>query len=170
MERVANKVLPLTGTDPNILAIQDGLQLQQVFWHTYQNCTQRDVVFWISRQVVGLLPSQLSQRNSAEWEEDCVLKRFILGAQSHPLSTTEDMTTEPKAKKRTEKASIAAGNTASNECDLMVSSGGTTQAAASLSPPTSPWWESGDAPCKKLFAPCTEKYESMECVKLIVRA
>ena len=28
MKRVLNKVLPLTGTDPNILAIQDGLQLQ----------------------------------------------------------------------------------------------------------------------------------------------
>ena len=48
----------------------------------------------------------------------------------------------------------------------MVSSGGTTQAAASLSPPTYSWWESGDA-CK-LFAPCTEKYESMECVNSIV--
>ena len=130
MKRVVNKVLPLTGTDPNILAIQDGLQLQ-VFRHTYQNRT-RTGFFWITRQI-GLLPSQPSQRHSAEWEEECVLKRLILGARSHPLSTTEDMTTEPQSK-QPKKASIAAGNIASNEGDLMVSSGGTTQATASLSP------------------------------------
>jgi hypothetical protein len=98
MKRVVNKVLPLTGTDPNILAIQDGLQLQ-VFRHTYQNRTRRDF-FWITRQV-GLLPSQPSQRHSAEWEEDCVLKRLILVVPGRiaPLSTTEDMTTEPQSKR-----------------------------------------------------------------------
>jgi hypothetical protein len=35
MKRVVDKVRPLMGTDPNILAIQDGLQLK-LFRHTRQ--------------------------------------------------------------------------------------------------------------------------------------
>ena len=93
MKRVVNKVLPLTGTFANILDIQDELQLQ-VFRHAYQNWTRRDF-FWVTTQV-GLIPSQPLQLNAIVSEQDCVLKRLILGARLHSLST--DPTTEPEAK------------------------------------------------------------------------
>ena len=95
MKRVVNKVLPFTGPFVrNIVEIQDRVLLQ-VFRHAYQNRTRRDF-FWVTIQV-GLIPSQPSQLNATVWKQDCVLKLLILGAQTHPLSTT-DTTTEPEAK------------------------------------------------------------------------
>ena len=155
MKRVVNKVLPLTGTVANTLEIQDGLQLQ-VFRHAYQNRTRRDF-FWVTTQV-GLIPSQPSQLNATAWEQDCVLKRLILGARMHPLSTGTP-TTEPDAKRP---------RVLMDESDLILgdsgAAGGTETSPSSSSPPS--WWESGDA--RKIFAPCAVKYDSMECLRSIV--
>ena len=46
MKGVMNKVLPLTSTDPNLVYMPGGPQLQ-VFRHTFQNRTRR-YFFWVT--------------------------------------------------------------------------------------------------------------------------
>jgi hypothetical protein len=99
-----------------------------------------------------------AQLNATVWEQGCVLKRLIIGARMHPLST--DTTTEPEAKRPrmlTDKSSLILGGSGAT-------GGGVQTSTSSSSPPS--WWESGDA--RKIFAPFAVNYESMECVKSIV--
>ena len=159
--RVVNKRLPLVSMDPNIFEDTDGIQLR-VYRHSFQ-IKKRSYFFWITR-ADGVAPPPIipSQRNAMNWEEDCVLKRLIIGARAHSL--TIDMTIEPEAKRPKISEGARIETTISDPSDLSLC--GATQATISNSF-TSSWWESGDA--RKLFAPCSSgQYESLECVRAIV--
>jgi len=161
MMRVVNKRLPLVGMDPNIFEGTDGIQLK-VYRHSFQ-IKKRSYFFWITK-ADGITPPPIipSQRNALNWEEDCVLKRLIIGARA-AHSLTIDMTIEPQAKRPIILEGARIETTISDTSELSLS--GATQAAISNSL-TSSWWESGDA--RKLFRPSTSNYEANKCVKEIV--
>ena len=177
MKRVVNKVLPLTSTDPNLLDIPGGPQLQ-VFRHTFQNRTRR-YFFWVTTQV-GLRPSLPSQMHSTAWEEDCAVTRLLAGNHEQPLSLS--MLVEEPGSKRQKKGMIIAGNVASTEQQIALEA--TRQFNDDRLPAAVPlssivdsghhdgdWWKSGDA--RRLFAPshsCSgSKYDSRSCsVKEVV--
>ncbi|KAI2512807.1 hypothetical protein MHU86_1595 [Fragilaria crotonensis] len=147
--------------DPNIFEDTDGIQLK-VYWHSFQ-IKKQSYFFWITK-ADGITPPPIipSQRNALNWEEDCVLKRLIIGARA-AHSLTIDMTIEPQAKRSKISEGARIETTISDTSELSLS--GATQAAISNSL-TSSWWESGDA--RKLFRPSTSNYEANECVKEIV--
>ena len=178
MKRVVNKVLPLTSTDPNLLDIPGGPQLQ-VFRHTFQNRTRR-YFFWVTTQV-GLRPSLPSQMNSTAWEEDCAVTRLLAGNSEQPSLSSLSMLEEPESK-RQKKGKLIAGNVvASTEQQIAMKA--TRQlnddrllAAVPLpsivdsSDHDGDWWKSGDA--RWLFAPshsCSgSKYDARCSVKEVV--
>ena len=76
MMRVINKGFPLVSSEPNVIQIPGGVQLQG-FRYTLQNRTRRSF-FWVTA-MVGATPSLPSQRNATAWEQDCVLTRLLSG-------------------------------------------------------------------------------------------
>ena len=176
MKREVNKVLPLSSTDPNLVDIPGGPQLQ-VFRHTFQNRTRR-YFFWVTAQV-GLRPSLPSQMNSTAWEEDCAVTRLLAGNREQPLSIS---TLEEPESKRQRKGMIIAGKAAaSTEQNIAVegTAGEVNDHRLGVPPPSivdsgphhdGDWWKSGDA--RRLFAPshsCSDsKYDTRCSVKEVV--
>ena len=72
---------------PNILEIQGGRQVQQVYRHSFQNRKCRYFFLVTTKlKVVPNLPSSRQLKASSR-EQDCVLTRLLAGSQSKPMST-----------------------------------------------------------------------------------
>ena len=89
IKRVVNKVLPLMSSAPNILEIQGGRQVQQVYRHSFQNRKCRYLFLVTTKlKVVPNLPSSRQLKASSR-EQDCVLTRLLAGSQSKPNTNTK---------------------------------------------------------------------------------
>ena len=97
MMRVINKGFPLVSSEPNVIQIPGGEQLQ-AFRYTFQNRT-RQSFFWVVTATVGAMPSLPSQRNATAWEQDCVLTRLLSGGREQPLEVDMCLEPEPKLQK-----------------------------------------------------------------------
>jgi hypothetical protein len=162
MMRVINKkMLPLVGKEPNIIEDTAGGVDLKVFWHSFQ-VKKRCYFFWITAKVEAMPPLMPSTRNAVKWEEDCVLKRLFAGGRAHALEI--DMTIEPEPK----QMKVASSETTKNKTTINnnhVSLNTAEEQSHGANATISSRWESGDA--RKLFAPCTVKYDINECVREI---
>jgi len=131
MMRVINKkMLPLVGKEPNIIEDTAGGVDLKVFWHSFQ-VKKRCYFFWITAKVEAMPPLMPSTRNAVKWEEDCVLKRLIIGARAHSL--TIDMTIEPQSKRPKTMSEGTRIKTPISDPSDNLSVSGATQAATSNS-------------------------------------